>query len=359
MIAAVNTWAQVGGTQVPAALEQYSGVAWREDSEAVEIFSGVAGGHAAGRYVVNNEVYTLRLDVASPAWVLRRPASEASGWDSTGRTSAYMPDGRPASRHVYCDAHWSADQRAYLVGGMYWGNDGVDYPVMDAFVPAGDTAGDWARAGTFPQRPTGAGGHLMMLSAYDPTTGAFYATTRADGAFLYKFDARNKVWSRITLSGTGQPNLGGNAFDSRRGRIFSLSNTAWFVPAAGVRSTVIDPGSGVGTTVNFRASAAWSDFQANASKFVLNALTYDAWHDCFYFYNGDSYGLTGQTQKVYRITPNAGSTWDMDYLPIQGGVVPASSGDSGVLTKFKYVQQLNAIILAVAGQNLYYLRLPQ
>ncbi len=358
MTAPVGQWAQIGGTIAPLELAQYSGVGWREDSLATEIFSGVAGGHAAGQYVTNNQVYTLRLDVDSPSWVLRRPSSDATGWDSTGKTTPYMPDGRPASRHVYCDAHWSPDQGAYLVGGMYWGSVGWDYPVMDAFIPSGAAGGDWAPQGSFPSRPVGPGGYLLMLSARDPATGMFYGTTRTDGSFLFKFNPKTKVWSSIALSGTGSVNMGGNAFDTKRSRIFCLSNSSWFVPSPGVFSTVIDPNTGVKTAIGFNASAAWSDFQARAGDFVLTALSYDAFHDCFYFYNGDSYGITGQTQKVYRIRPNAGTIWDMDILPISGGLVPGTAGDSGVLTKFKYVQRLNALVLVVPGQDVYYMRLP-
>lgn len=358
MTAAVGHWAQLGGTAAPPALAAYSGVGWREDAGAIEIFSGVAGGHAAGQYVTNNEVFTLRLDVDSPTWVRRRAASNASGWDSSGQTSPYMPDGRPASRHVYCDANWSPDQGAYLVGGLFWGSLGIDYPVLDAFIPAGDSDGDWAPSGSFPPRPVGAGGYFVMLSAQDPATGMLYGTTRADGSLLFRFNAKSKAWTRIALSGSGNVNMGGNAFDTRRGQIFNLSNASWLVPAPGVNSTVIDPNTGGMTLIAFRPSAAWADFQASATQFALTALSYDAWHDCFYFYNGDTYGLAGQTQKVYRITPNDGAVWDMDFLPILGGVVPAAAGDSGVLTRFKYVQRLNALVLLVPGEDIYYMRLP-
>lgn len=358
MTAPVGQWAQINGTPAPLALAQYSGVAWREDDTSIEVLGGLAGGHAAGQYVTNNEVYTLRLDVDSPAWILRRASSSAAGWDSTGNTTPYMPDGRPASRHVYCDAHWSPEQGAYLIGGMYWGSVGMNYQVMDAFIPMGTAGGDWAAQGAFPARPIGAGGYPVMLSVRDPASGIFYATTRADGSLLFKFNSKTKAWSNIALTGSGNVNMGGNAFDSKRSRIFSLSNSSWFVPAAGVHSTVIDPNTGVKARVSFNSSTAWTDFQSKAGEFVLTALDYDALHDCFYFYNGDSYGVTGQTQKVYRIKPNSGTTWDMDLLPIEGGVVPRPAGASGVLTKFKYVQRLNALVLVVAGQDVYYMRLP-
>ena len=143
MTAAVNEWAQISGTTAPGALSQYCGLGWRDDATCVELFSGAAGGHSSGQYVTNNEVWTLRLTDGTPAWVQRRAASTVGGWDTTGNTTPYMEDGRPATRHVYADAWWLPEQSAYYVGGMYWGSSGVNYSISDGFVPSGTSGGDW------------------------------------------------------------------------------------------------------------------------------------------------------------------------------------------------------------------------
>ena len=107
--------------------------------------------------------------------------------------------------------------------------------------------------------------------------------------------------------------------------------------------------------VTFNPSTAWADFQASAMGFLGTTLVYDADADCFYFYNGGAEG----TQKVFRVTPNATTTWDMDLLPVTG-VVPVTSigtGGGGVHTKFFYASRLRTLFLVVGGQSVYFVRL--
>jgi hypothetical protein len=60
-------------------------------------------------------------------------------------------------------------------------------------------------------------------------------------------------------------------------------------------------------------------------------------------------------EKVFRITPNATTTWDMDVLPVTGRT-PESSG-AGVHTKLYYASQFRVLLLVVADQDMYFLRL--
>lgn len=358
LTAPAGQWAQIPDTLAPSQLADYSGVALRDDDSGVELFAALAGGHGGNN--TDNAVRTLQLNDGAPRWVTRRAASSTAGSSLSGSQAYYTADGRPMPRHTYHDIVWVPEIGRYLVGGMYWGTAGLDFQITDAFAPSGTTGGDWDPKGSFPQRPKGAGGYLVMLSVRNPATGMYYGTTRSDGSYLHTFNPRSKTWGTVVMSGSGNVNMGGNAFDTRRGLIYNLSNGSWFVPAAGVHSTTIDPTTGVKTTIGFNASAAWSDFQSKASQFVMSALEYDEDADCYYFYNGNTFSLAAsEGAKVYRITPNSTSTWDMSIVSTTG-VTPAleSGGGSGVATKFRFIRRWRTLIMVSPGRNVYYLRLP-
>ncbi len=333
-------------------MQDFSGVALRDDS-VVEVLSGPAGGH--GGNIVNNRVMSLRLDLDSPAWVQRRGASNASGWDPTGAASPYFSDGRPAPRHLYTHAWWLPAQRQYLIGGTFWGSGQSNPRVQDAFTPVGDAGGDWERAGTYPNRPA-QGAHL---SVRNPASGVLYAIP-GYGNDGYQFDPATKTWALWNLTGSGSTAYGATAWDSKRGRIFNLSGGDWYTNNNNGShvSTLIDPGAKSKAAVRFNASAGWTDFQAGMGNMIGSGLAYDAADDKFYFYNGNTGDprTSGQGSKLYRIVPNDTLTWDMEVMH-PPGVTPADGGDGGCMTKFFIVPRWRTLFLIVGGQDVYYLRL--
>ncbi len=319
----------------------------------VEVLSGPSGGH--GGNLLNNRMMSLRLDRDEPAWVQRRGPSDATGWDTTGVTSPYFSDGRPAPRHLYTHAWWLPDQAQYLIGGTFWGTGYSAPRVQDAFTPSGDAAGDWEPRGTYPDRPA-QGAHL---SVRNPATGVLYAVG-GYGSGGYAFDPATKTWTPWDLTGTATTSYGACAWDTKRSRIFNLAGGFWYTNAndGTYVSTLIDPVAKTKTAIGFKPSAAWSDFQANLGKMLGSGLVHDAAADCYYFYNGNtgSPAMTGQAAKVYRIKPNDSSSWDMEILAVDG-LTPANGNVGGCMTKFFYIARWKTLFLIVANQSVYYLRL--
>ena len=79
---------------------------------------------------------------------------------------------------------------------------------------------------------------------------------------------------------------------------------------------------------------------------------YDVVGDRYLLYAGNS----GATQTVFVITPNSGSTWDMELLSTSGATPPACV--SGCNNKFAYFPSLDGCVLLAAGnQDIHFLRL--
>jgi hypothetical protein len=336
--AAIGQWAQIAGTPAPGELGDYCGMGLRESGGVIEVASLASGGH--GGNLTNNSVKSLRLDVDAPSWVVRRGPSDATGWNTTGVVTAYFPsDNRPAPRHTYWHTWWVPELDRYVIfGGRFWGSSAGDWWKTDAFNP---NTNDWDPPGTYADS-TG-----KAVSARNPLTGVLYATYGS----LATFDPKTKTFSAgLALSGTGTVARAGNAFDTKRGFLYHLSTGDNFSQGGAINSAKIDPVTAKTTAVTFRPSAAWSDFQANATKFLGTTLVYDNDLDRYYFYNGGAEGPA----KVYRITPSAGDTWDMDFITVTG-LTPAPSG-GGVNTKFVYVSALRACVLVVPGKDVYFVK---
>jgi hypothetical protein len=82
------------------------------------------------------------------------------------------------------------------------------------------------------------------------------------------------------------------------------------------------------------------------------AMDYDPDNDRFLFYCGQGAGAG----RVYVITPNASTTWDVSFLATTGNLPPATPGD-GVHNRFRYVPALKGFLLMPkATSNLFFIR---
>lgn len=338
--AAVGQWAQIPNTSAPAALKDYSGIAWRVETGKVEALSALAGGHT-GNYF-SNEVRSIDLWANTPTWVQRRASSDSSAYDTTGAGSAYYADGRPAPRHTYWDCIWVPERSRYMIGGRFFGSGAVDKNVCDAFNPA---TNDWDAAGTYANNPGG-----LVRGGRDPNTGIWY---HGSG---WQYNPTTDFWS--TWANTGPTwNRGMLAWDSLRNHFFHLSTGDNFSFGNSVLSAVKVTANGIATAISFSASSAYTDFVANGANFLTSAIDYDPDADCYYFYNGGAEGA----QKVYKITPDSGTTWGMSLLTVTG-LTPAQSlatGGSpvgGVQNKVRYISPWRALVLIVPEQDIYFLR---
>lgn len=340
--AGVGVWTAIAGTTCPWNFNHYSGAAWREQSDLVECAQLASGGH--GDNPSQNRVETLRLDVESPAWVQRRADSSTAGWDTTGATGGgYMPDGRPAPRHTYGNNWWVPEQNRYMMmGAQYVGTSVFQYPNHDAFDP---DANDWDAALTYPDLSSTA-----LWSARDPLTGILYGTQGS----LTSYNPTANTFGNVGFTGSGTVNRSGTAFDTLRGKLYHLSSGDNYSGGSSTIASTQITTAGVKTPITFNSSSAYTAFVAAAPSFLGTELVYDNDLDVFYFYAGGN-GAGLDRKSVYRITPNAGTTWDMDLITVTGVTPPDTTG-SGVYTKFKYISRFKAIFLIVGSANVHFLR---
>ena len=337
----VGEWQQIAGTTAPSELGQYCGLAWREDSTGVEMASLASGGHGGNYY--DNSVKALQLNTDAPSWALSRGASDSTGLVTASPPNSYFPsDGRPVPRHTYWYNHWVPELNRYMMFGCrFVGSSASDFSVRDGFNP---DANDWDAAGTY----SGA----LYMTVRDPATGTFYSLQSQS-----KFTPSTGAITGMSLSGVAASKVkrGGTAFDTLRNTLYHLSTGDNFSVGGSTANSVQITTSGACTEVTFNSSAGLTDFLANGVNFRTSETVYNSDLDVFYFYNG----YAGQAEKIYTITPNAGTVWDMSLMTVTGGTPSASrgaSGAAGVCSKFRYIQKYKALVLAVPGQDVYFLR---
>ena len=350
---AVNEWVQVGNTAAPSNLGDFSGVAVRDDSAGVQVYSALAGGHSGNN--TDNSVQVLQLNTASPSWTTLRSASSTAGSDLTGTQAYYTSDGRPMPRHLYQSAWWIPERSQAGFGGLYWGSSGSGgFPYFDLFDPGSN---DWLLPTPIDDTPDVAGGIKALLSARDPSTGYLYATQRSDAAVMKRLDPTGSgTWSDITLTGAPLCGSGGNAFDTKRGNIFQFSCDDWFYNyGTGTPFCVQIALGGARTAIALNSSAGKTDLLADINQWITPSMVYDPQGDCFWVYNGATGSLAaGAAAKIYKITPNGTTTWDIALLSVTG-VTPAAHGN-GVMNRFFYVPRWRCVVLVVPGESVYAMR---
>lgn len=330
---AVGEWFTISGTGSNAYMGAFSGAAWYESGGVVECWDIASGGHVENPS--SNPVNSIVLTADAPTWSQRKAPSSTAGWDSTGASGEYMPsDGLPAPRHTYWRNWWVPEQGRFMLFGAYGvGTAANQYFGRNAF---SRSPAQWVTPGTYSDVPNG-----LFPCTRDPATGILYATQGS----LRSYDPRVGLGTdaNVGFSGswTGAKRMG-TMWDPVRGKMFHLScGDAW--TAGGAINCGQLTTAGVGNAIDFNSSAAWTDFQSNAANLIGHGCAYNQDLDVFYFYGG----LSGQTTKIYVITPNAGTTWDMSIMSVTG-VTPPVCG-AGVWTKFYYSTTLKCILLVAAA----------
>jgi len=330
----LNTWVEIAGTSGAggASIDAYSGMTLRPDTS--ELFIALAGGHQDSS---DNRVVSLRLTDNAPAWTLRNPSSTVFAEDV-----AYYPDGKPSSRHTYGHLHWSATkQRLVTLGARFvFGQPGEQQPTVDTFNPVTNT---WDAAGTNPNAPAGWYGEVL-----DANGDGWSFLTPALGA--RKWTASTGAWSdpgvTVPTGWVRRPWV----LDTLRGSLFGL---CWKDNEnQGSAPTAVNAVRHSGTTqtaITFNASAALTQFQTDQSYYA--GMCYDADNDRFLWYSGQG----AAAGRVYVITPNAGTVWDMSILSASGSLpgTPAS----GLNARIIYVPSLKGVVvLTKSADNLRFMR---
>jgi hypothetical protein len=319
-------WTEIPNTSGAggAAVDAWGALA--ENKATGELYIAASGGHGDS---ADNRVVSLSLMSETPAWVLRRASSSAVQPDVL-----YYADGLPTSRHLYHHLHYLPARNAVLLGGCRYGYGGgtPTGPGMDAFDL---TNNEWLPRMTFAD-----------ITPFRSYVVEIDGQGRAWTATGERFDPATNTWSP---AGTG-PGLGRfpHAFAPGRDLIFSLQfgDGQGYDLNLGVVARKLDTRTGNSVNITLNPSAALTEFIA--AKPTYAGMDYDAANDRFLFISAEGTG------KVYVITPNDTTSWDLSVLATTG--LPPVTPGSGVNKRFRYLPTLGGFVLLTRRtDNLWFL----
>lgn len=322
----------------------YNGFTLKTDSS--EIFLLAVGGHSDS---YDNRVVSISLLADSPHWQLRCTPSthriENAGYYDDGAPGL---NPKPGSTHTYDYTAWvpqAGGSGRLMRYGMFgtWPS-GFGAPNVDGFDPV---ANQWDLPGTWPDTPGVSG------TARDGETGEVYV---AGGS--KKITPDGGLVAVTTVQTVRFP----NAWDSKRNAIFGLSfgDGQGYNPELGVVARFNDLHAHTKVNITFNPSAALTQFIHDQPAYA--GMDYDPDNDRYLFYAAADYSkfpITPTPDRIYVITPNATTTWDMSVLTLQGSVVPADppSSGAGINGRFKYVPRLKGFVLLPSQTSpLYFLK---
>ena len=335
-----------GGSHV----DVYCGWAYRPSTR--EIFSLAAGGHGDS---YDNRVTSIDLTQNAPSWVLRKAPSDVS--TTHVNDAAYYTDGLPSSRHTYTWLYWVPQTNRYMLVGNFgaWrgdtGSGAANNNVMDGFNP---DANSWDAAGTWPW-PASSNGYWG--NAKEGPNGDILAIWGSAGQRRYQ--PASNTWLTPTVNNnlglvTRQP----WAWNSVDGYLFYVAigdGQGSGTDLRAVKQVSNSPSSVTQTAITFNSSAALTQFIADQAQYP--GMDFNPRDGCFYTYAGNS----GAAGRIYKITPNAGTTWDMSIVtPAAGSVAVPTTSNGGLNSKFTFVSLPGGIEGFVFGPgeayNLHFLR---
>ncbi len=313
------------------AVTAYSGMGLREDTS--EIWIACAGGHSDSS---DNAVRSIALNVNAPTWQLRSPATPFA---SRTPDAAYYADGKPTSRHTYWSTQWSSTRRRLMIHRTRFSwPTAISFEISNGFNPDTNT---W-------DPPNSYSTPVQQAAARDSSDNV-WAGNRTT---LYKWTALTDRWSVTGQFGGGDFPLGPMACDPHRNELFWLAIGDGQGYGSHLNSWAVSGDGTVRRQITFNPSAAFSQFIADNPAYA--ALEYDPDNRRYLFYAAQS----GRTNRIYVVTPNGGSVWDMSLLALDtAGVTPVDATTAGVLNKFRYVPALRGFVLmSKAVNNLYFIR---
>lgn len=328
--AAVGQWIEIAGTSGAggAAVQAYSGMAYNELTN--EILIGAAGGHGDS---YDNRVVSMQLTADAPVWQLRMAPST-----QTAMNVPYYPDGKPTSRHLYSSSHFVPQvNRLMLFGVRSAAGSSYDFPIVSGFDL--DT-NSWDPAGTWADVPLGDLGAVAVRA-----TGEVWSTN------LSRWSPVTRAWTKPITKRSGDLTRWPIAHDSRRNQLFTLNWADGFgYSTQALFASVVPCAGSVQTSIRFNPSAALDSIVADKPTYA--GMDYDVDNDRFLFYCGQGAGAG----RVYVVTPNATTTWDISLLASTGALPPATPA-SGVHNRFRYVPALRGFLLMPsATSNLFFIR---
>ena len=327
-----NEWFQIPNTAGAggATVYAYSGMALKQSTS--ELIIALAGGHGDS---ADNRVVSIRLDQDQPTWVTRMPSST-----QVMKDVAYYPDGKPSARHTYYTTHFVAQvDRLMVIGAQFVYGTPPSFPTVDGFDLTTNT---WDPKGTWPAL-VGGYGKTQNFATGDVWT--------ASGLGISKWSAATRSQT-VTRSFNNTYLAMQNAWDPVRNQLLSIGfGDGWGYGNYPMLNAYTIPADGsTANPLTFNPSLGLTQFLADAP--VSSAFEYDPDHDRFLYFDGrgdGQYGDAADGGRIFIITPNATSTWDVSILELGPGTQnPPRSSDTGIYSRFRYVPALKGFAYVFA-----------
>lgn len=295
--------------------------------ETNDVVHAYNGGHGVG---LDNSVTALVIEQNVPAWVTRIAAS-----GSTTADADWGPDGRPQARHKYWNDIWVPEVGKIMFFSVPFratsGGTGHSVHGLNPATWAEDTQGTWADV-----TPNSA----ITVACRNASTGHVIGGGGGNetGGSIWRWDQPAGTWSQPSTSAgvsgpmTWDEELGvffficiGNGTGGGDGLIHHCK-----VSGDGTTVTALTFAAGDGTYAAFKAEGE------GTPKFSECGMVYDRVNGVHLFCEGGYNGNAANRGKIWRITGNSGTTWDMDVLPTTGYTPAAAQG----LEAFEYVENI-------------------
>lgn len=320
--AALNTWTEIAGTAYGNGAVDAWGAFCVKPSTS-ELIVVAPGGHSDSSY---NGADSIALNADVPAWVNRYAGSAAT------ENVLYYADGTPTSRHLYHYIHYIESMDAVLLAGCRFGYGGGT-PTGGGFDLFDLTTNAYLSRYTYPDSPD---------SSYGLVKDGQGRIWTGSGR---RFDPADESWTTTSAAFDRFP----AAYDSLRNVLFSMQYGDGQGYDSGLNAHKVNASTGSTSAVTINASAAYTAWLVAAPAYA--AMDYDPDNDRFLFYHG------GETGKVYSITPNSGTAWDMSVLATTGTPATTPASGAGINKRFQYLPNLKGfVMLPKSSSNLWFLR---
>jgi hypothetical protein len=307
----------------------YVGMAVRQRNG--ELTLALDGGHNDNS---ENSTRSLQLFNAAPLW------AELNANTPLGQRVAEQPyyaDGKPASQHTNWSPQWHETtlRGARLINRYSRNVFGGPAPSFPASNGLRVTDNQWDAAGTWLDA-------TFLTYGVDPLTGTHWG--QGGGSVRSWSSATDTETIRYSFSNVNPMGAPWCWHPTTR-QMFTLCWGDGQASGSGVTAYLV--GTSSRTPITFNASAAYTQFQADAPAYC--SMEWDWFNRCFVFYEGRQ----GRETRVYVIKPNSGTAWDMSlYTVAAGSDTPAyaTTGSAGALcNKFRYVPALRGFVLLSSG----------
>lgn len=339
-----------------AAIDAYCGGALNPSSN--EILFAACGGHYDS---FDNRVVGLRLTDDVLAWRLRKASSLTVDPGQPYYDQPYNADGTPTARHTYDTAHFVPQQNRLMLVGNYaaYGGSGgggsgtgaANNNVMDGYNLDNDS---WDAAGTWPW-PVSSDGFWGYAKA--GPAGDIHAIWGSAGQRIYRVESNDWITPTVVNQQSSVVKMPW-AWNSTSSYLFGLTIGDGHGSGTDVRAIKQVRTNGTTVTqaaITFNASAAYTQFQADLGAYA--AMDWNPTGGYFLWYAGD-YSNAG---RIYKITPNAGTAWDMEIFSLAAGsdTLPAS-GNNSLNRKMFFVTLPGGVegfaLIPARTANLHFLR---